>query len=81
VLALIEFSNNETPVSQWDYAVEIQNYFQLKEEVKSHLGKESWSFDADEQNMETGWSLVSYAVYLACDIKTGGCGIGLRPRE
>jgi hypothetical protein len=81
LLVLVEFSDNRTPSDQWDYSFEIQTYFRLKEEARCHLGKESRSIERDEQNLETVWNFVGSSVYLACDIKTGGCALGLRPSQ
>jgi hypothetical protein len=80
-LVLVEFTDNRAPGAQGDYSFEIQAYFRLKEEARCHLGKESRSIERDEQNLETVWNFVGSSVYLACDLKTSGCALGLRPAK
>ncbi|MBA2705870.1 MAG: hypothetical protein H0U60_18695 [Blastocatellia bacterium] len=80
-LVLVEFPCLGTPDSKWDYFLEVQKYFRTKRDVLTHLGEENSSNESNTQNLETVWEFSDLIVYLACDAKTGGCGIGLRPRR
>ena len=79
VLVLIEFhgSTNSDPDS--DYSLEVEQYFQAKKEIVKHLDKESRCLEADASSMETVWDFANLSLYLACDARSGGCGIAVRP--
>jgi hypothetical protein len=79
-LALIEFYGLGEPGPGWNYSLEAQNYFRTKNDVVKHLGKENRSSESDMENMEAVWHFAKLTLYVACDAKTGGCGIGLRSK-
>jgi hypothetical protein len=79
-LALIEFYGPGESGSGWDYSLEVQKYFRNKKEIVKHLGKENRSNESDMQNMEAVWDFAKLTLYIACDVKTGGGGIGLRAK-
>jgi len=79
-LVLIEFSGLTETGSRWDYSFESQKYFRIKKDVVNHLGVESRSNESDVQNMEAVWEFAKLTFYVACDARTGGCGIGLRAK-
>ena len=76
-LSLIEFSTLNESDSGWDYSLEVQKYFRIKKGMVEHLGEESHSDESDIEKMEAAWEFPKLSCFLACDIKTGGCGIGL----
>ena len=78
VLSLIEFSGSGESVSTWDYSLEVRKYFQLKQEAVKHLGKENRTNESRDENMDVIWEFAKLIFYIACDARTGGCGIGLR---
>ena len=78
-LVMIEFSDSSEQDMSWDYSLAVQQYFRLKEGIVNHLDKESWCHESDTRSMEVGWDFASLSLYLTCDVKSGGCGIGLRP--
>jgi hypothetical protein len=80
-LVLIEFSGSSEGLSKWDYLLEVQKYFRIKKDVIKHLGEETRSNEFDRQNMEAAWEFAKLTLYVACDARTGGCGIGLRVLE
>ncbi len=80
-LVLIEFSGLGEPKSEWDYSIEVQKYSSLKKDVVKHLGREDRVNEVDTKNMETVWEFSMLTLFVACDSKTGGCGVGLRIRD
>ena len=79
-LSLIEFSTLNESDSGWDYSLEVQQYFQIKKDLIKYLGKENRNHESEMQNMEAVWDFPELTLYVACDAKTGGCGIGLRSK-
>jgi hypothetical protein len=77
-LSLIEFSASDNSDSKWDYSLEIRRYFQIKNEAVIHLGEENRSNESNDNNLEVIWEFAKLVFYIACDARTGGCGIGLR---
>jgi hypothetical protein len=80
ILSLIEFSGSGKSDSKWDYSLEVRRYFQLKKEAVKHLGKQDRSNESNDENIEVIWEFPKLIFYIACDAKTGGCGIGLRAK-
>ena len=78
VLSFIEFSGSGESESKWDYSLELVRYFRLKKEAVKHLGEENRRNESNNENMETIWEFEKLVFYVACDSRTGGCGIGLR---
>jgi hypothetical protein len=79
-LVLIEFDGHARTQREWDYSIEAQAYASIKNEVVEFLGKENRHHEDDPQNLEAVWEFPMVAFYVTCDVKTGGCGIGLRCR-
>ncbi len=78
-LVMIEFSDGTKQEADWDYSVAVQEYLRLKDGIVKHLDKESWCHESNPLSMEVGWDFAKLSVYLTCDVKTGGCSIGIRP--
>ena len=78
VLSIIEFSGSGESDSNWDYSLEVRRYFHMKKGAIKHLGKENRSTESNDKNMEVVWEFPKLMFYIACDARTGGCGIGLR---
>jgi|SRR6185437_2441547 len=78
VLSLIEFSGSGGPDSKWDYPLEVTRYFHLKKEAVKHLAQEDRSNESNDENMQVIWEFPKLIFYIACDTRTGGCGVGLR---
>ena len=76
-LNLIELDVPGEPGSEWDYALEVPKYFRIKKDIVEHLDEESHSDESDFQKMEAIWEFSKLRFFVACDIRTGGCGIGL----
>lgn len=76
-LSLLELDVPGEPGFEWDYALEVPKYFRIKKDIVEHLGEESHSDESDIQKMEAIWEFSKLRFFVACDIKTGGCGIGL----
>ena len=81
VLSLVEFSGSGESESKWDYSLEVRKYFQMKTDAVKHLGEENRSNESNNQNMEVIWEFPKLVFYIACDTRTGGCGIGLRVKR
>jgi hypothetical protein len=79
-LYLIEFSCPGGFNSKWDYSLEVRKYFHVKTEAVKHLGGESRSNESNDKNLEAVWEFAKLIFYIACDARTGGCGIGLRAK-
>jgi hypothetical protein len=78
VLHLVEFSDPFDGGSDWDYSVEANNYFRIKSDISRYLGNESRSDERNKQHMDAVWNLGQVGLFVSCDVKTGGCEIGLR---
>lgn len=78
-LIVVEFFNNIDATETWAYEVAVKKYLEFKQELTSKLGKASTSSESDELNMMAVWNCPQLSMYVACDAKTGGCAIGLRP--
>jgi hypothetical protein len=77
-LSLIEFSGSGKSDFKWDYSLEIRRYYDLKNDALKHLGDDNRSNESNDNNLEVSWEFAKLVFYIACDSRTGGCGIGLR---
>jgi hypothetical protein len=77
-LLLVSFNDPRQKKANWDYQIELDSYVCIKQELMQYLGKESKSDESVPQNMSARWEYNKLSIYLACDAKTGGCGLGIQ---
>jgi len=80
-LILVSFNDPRQKEANWDYQIELQNYARIKQNLIQHLGKEDKSDESNPQKMSVTWEYDKLTIYLACDAKTGGCGLGIQSKS
>ena len=80
-LTLVNFNDPRRKMANWDYEIELENYAHIKRDLVQYLGKESISNESSSQDMSATWDYSKLSMYLACDSKTGGCGLGIGPKN